>query len=133
MPKDVLMVKLPDRGLWDLTKDSTGDVASTDTEIHAVLAQLLDFAPSLGRAGWLWDEQGNHGSLLYLITEDTAANRSAFVAYVIAALKPLVDETRISGVTAFVQQTAPGRLDGVVNWLTAAGVQASIATPILFP
>lgn len=133
MAKDVLLQRLPDRGVWDLVKGADGDVASTDSEMHAVLTQLLDFAASPGRAGWIWDEEGTHGGLLYLVTEDTPAMRSAFEVYARTALQPLVDENRISGVTAKVQQSAPGRLDGVIGWLTADGVERSVVTPLAFP
>jgi len=140
MALDVLLQYLPDRGVYDLVKGDDGNPKTTDAEQHAVLTQLLEGRGSPGVPGWAWDSRAGsgvpntHGSLLYLITEDTAEQRKLAAIYAVEALQPLVDEQRITNVQADVLPALDaGRLDLVVNWDTPAGGAGSARIPIRFP
>ena len=138
MAKNPLLQRRADTGTWDLVKGSDGNPVADYSEQHAVLTQLLEGRGSPGVPGWVWDSTagsgtpGTHGSLLYLITEDTPAQRSLFKAHVADALQPLVNEGRILNVTADVveSQRVPGRIDGVVSWDVP---QLGPQPPIFFP
>jgi len=138
--RDVLLQRRPDRGTWDLVKGPDGNPVATDSELHAVLTQLLERRGSQGVPGWIWDSAagsgapGTHGSLLYLVTEDTPAQRDQAVAACLDALAPLVEEGRVRDVTArLVAASYPGRIDLVVGWLTPAGQPETTTIPIRFP
>jgi phage gp46-like protein len=140
--KDVVLVRNPQTGLWDLQKDSTNNPVADLSQTHAVLTCLLERRGSPGQAGWLWDSlsgsgtPGTHGSLLYLILQDTPDQRSLFAAYALDALQPLVAEGRITDPSAAVADSSvvKGRIDGVVGWLVPGlAVQQQLFVPLVFP
>lgn len=140
MPLDALMTRSPSDGTWDFTKTSTGDVLATSTAQHAVLTQLLEHRASPGVPGWIWDssagsgEPGTHGSLLYLVTEDTPEQRSQFKAWALEALEVLVQQGLISSPSCELQpQQVPGRLDAVVSWSDQDQLPQSVTITIGFP
>lgn len=131
MPKQLLLARNEDTGAYDLVRDDRGSPASTATEVDAVLTQLLETRGSPGFPGWIYDETGDHGSLLYLVQNDNPDERSRVVAYALDALKALVDENRITGPTCAVSATTPpGRLDAVVTWTTPDGTTQDTRLPI---
>ena len=140
MAKDVLLQRLPSRGVFDLVRGADGNPESTDSEMHAVLTQLCEHRGSPGVPGWVWDSRAGsgvpntHGGLLYLITEDTPAQRELARTYALDALQPLVDEGRIQNTRSSVEPaTDQGRIDLVVNWDTVDGAPQQLRIPIGFP
>lgn len=142
--KDIVPKRNPATGLWDLEKTTGGNPVADTSQTHAVLTQLLERRGSPGNPGWVWDSTagsgtpGTHGSLLYLVAQDTPEARSQFRAYVLDALAPLENEGRITNPTAEVAPSTivRGRIDGVVGWTAADGTAQSLAipfVPIAFP
>jgi phage gp46-like protein len=122
---DVHLERIPGTGLFDLAKDTNGDPERTDSMEHSVLAQLVEHRGSPGAPGWVLDETGTHGSLLYLVTEDRAATPSTIEAY--DALQVLVDEGEIRPepeLKVSARRIAPGRFDVQVRWVTTSGREA---------
>jgi phage gp46-like protein len=124
MPIDALLKRNDSDGTWDFQKSTTNDVLTTTTAHHAVLTQLLEHRGSPGVPGWIWDSApgsgtpGTHGSLLYLVTEDTPDQRSQAKAWIMDALDVLVKEGRIASVECEVApQQVVGRIDAVIRWV----------------
>jgi len=139
MARNPLLQRRADTGTWDLVKGPGGNPVEDFSELHAVLTQLLERRGSPGVAGWIWDSTsgsgvpGSHGSLLYLITEDTPEQRSAAKGHAASCLEPLVTEGRILNVTADVVDSphVPGRIDLVVSWdVPQLGTQAPLFIPL---
>lgn len=139
MARNPLLQRRADTGTWDLVKGPTGNPVEDFSEQHAVLTQLLERRGSPGEPGWIWDSTagsevpGTHGSLLYLITEDTPEQRSAAKAYAASCLDPLVAEGRILNVATDVVDSPhiPGRIDLVVRWdVPQLGTQPPLFIPL---
>ncbi len=140
--KDVLLIRNPSTGQWDLQKGAGNNPVTDTTAVHAVLTQLLERRGSPGNPGWIWDSLAGsgtpdtHGSLLYLVDSDTPESRSQFKAYCLDALAPLVAEGRIANATADVapSSTVRGRIDGLVTWTVPGDNQAqTLVVPFVFP
>jgi len=140
MPLDALMVRSDADGTWDFQKSPTNDVLATTTAHHAVLTQLLERRGSAGLPGWIWDATegsgtpGTHGSLLYLVTEDTPEQRSQLKAWALEALDVLAKEGRLTSPSCDVlPQQKSGRIDAVVGWLDQDGQPQSLTVWIGIP
>lgn len=132
MAKDVLLERRGDRPTWDLVDDGTGSATESDSAMHAVLSQLLDEREGEGRGGWLWDETGKHGSLLWTLGTDNGESRARFVAYALDALDVLVEEGEIVNPQARVEPArVAGRLDGVISWTTPTGRPEELRVPLV--
>lgn len=120
--RDVALARNNDNGKFDLVLADDGNLDRNDSREHAVIGQLVERRGSTGVAGWVLDETGTHGSLLYLITQDRPGTSDDARAYALDSLKVLVDEGEIlPDVTADAVRVAPGRYDLLVNYRTPDG------------
>lgn len=135
--RDVLLVRRPDTGTWDLVRGPDGNPTPDYSAQHAVLTQLLERRGAPGHPGWVWDSAagsgtpGRHGSLLYRIEHDTPEDRSLFVAYCTDALQILVEEGRIRDLVVEVAPSTTGRLDGWIRWEVPQLGQQEIFIPLM--
>lgn len=123
--RDLALTRVAKNGKFTINWDATGNPQFSDDGSFLVMNLLV-----CHRGLWWADDKGTRGSVLYLIKQDTAATASLIVAAVDEALKPAVEDGRLSSVTRTATRKAPGKYELTINWTTPQGVSGSRTLPI---
>lgn len=123
--KDVLLEVNPRTRRFTLVWPDNGDPEFSDSEVHAVLGRLFQ------KKGRYWaDTTGREGSTLHEITEDRVGTESAIKSAAEGALAPLLEDGRLTSLTAEVTRTPSNIPYLSVTWSTPDGEQDPIEIPL---
>ena len=136
---DIAMQRNPATGrldfAWDTVGPNAGNPTYNDDNVHRVMSLLFEHRPAVASAsqpaspGWIWDQQGTRGSLLYTVKNVKRSTPSELEAYARDALQRAVDEEWIFDVTVAVYTAGPApRIE--VGWKNPGGNQGGLRIPL---
>lgn len=133
---DVALKRNARTGKYDILKAADGNPQLTESQEHAVLSVLIERRASPGRPGWILDETGTRGSLLYTRGTAVRSTPSDVQADCYQALQLLVDARKILGkdepvdsrrLVCTARLVDAGRIDVAIDYSTPSGRRERVA------
>ena len=133
---DVALVRTAN-GRMDFDMDTSfpnkGNPRYTDDNVHRVFSLLVEHRASSGLdggIGWMWDENGIRGSLIYTVKNVKRATPSQLEAFALDAMAKGVNEGWFTNPTAKAYLSPITRARIEVGWTNPGGRAQAIKVPL---